>query len=251
MYTSGKWRYQIADYQSRHPERRPLGLADLRRPEAAAGRRQRLLQHALGSDLLGRRADDRLGSPRLDAGPSGTESTARPGTRVANVHAGRCADRRDRHCRAAAAGARRRPPRRKPARADAGNQQVAQRPIGPAAGRQCSGDPPAGQSGDGLSMAGRHDEQSGRAADRAAAVLAARIDHHGRRPSGTYTFTFQAVQPGTGSIRLYYVRPNDPSRPRDSFAVGVNVSPASQPPPPGPLPTAASRANEHDTNPKR
>ncbi len=44
---------------------------------------------------------------------------------------------------------------------------------------------------------------------------------------GTYTFTFQAVQPGTGSIRLYYVRPNDPSRPRDSFAVGVNVSPAT------------------------
>ncbi len=44
--------------------------------------------------------------------------------------------------------------------------------------------------------------------------------------SGTYTFTFQAVQPGSGSIRLYYVRPNDPSRPRDSFMVGVNVSPA-------------------------
>ncbi len=45
--------------------------------------------------------------------------------------------------------------------------------------------------------------------------------------SGTYTFTFQAVQPGNGSIRLYYVRANDPSHPRDSFAVGVNVSPAS------------------------
>jgi inhibitor of cysteine peptidase len=44
---------------------------------------------------------------------------------------------------------------------------------------------------------------------------------------GTYTFTFQAVQPGSGSIRLYYVRPRDPSRPRDSFAVSVNVSPAA------------------------
>jgi inhibitor of cysteine peptidase len=45
----------------------------------------------------------------------------------------------------------------------------------------------------------------------------------GTAAMGTYTFTFQAVQPGSGSIRLYYVRPNDPSRPRDSFAVGVNV----------------------------
>ncbi|MGA2254842.1 MAG: protease inhibitor I42 family protein [Thermoguttaceae bacterium] len=44
---------------------------------------------------------------------------------------------------------------------------------------------------------------------------------------GTYTFIFQSVQPGTGSIRLYYVRPSDPGRPRDSFAVGVNVSPAT------------------------
>ena len=44
---------------------------------------------------------------------------------------------------------------------------------------------------------------------------------------GTYTFTYQAMQPGSGSIRLYYVRPNDPNRPRDSFAVGVNVSPAA------------------------
>ena len=46
---------------------------------------------------------------------------------------------------------------------------------------------------------------------------------------GTYTFTFQAVQPGTGSIRLYYIRPEDPSRPRDSFAVSVSVSPAARP----------------------
>ena len=45
--------------------------------------------------------------------------------------------------------------------------------------------------------------------------------------SGTYTFTFQAVQPGSGSIRLYHVRPDDPTRPRDAFAIGVNVSPAS------------------------
>ena len=79
-YTSGKWRYQIADYQLPAPaDRRPLGLADLRRPEIAAGRRQRLLQYALGSDLLGRCADDRLGSPRLDAGPSGAESDGKAG----------------------------------------------------------------------------------------------------------------------------------------------------------------------------
>jgi inhibitor of cysteine peptidase len=45
--------------------------------------------------------------------------------------------------------------------------------------------------------------------------------------SGTYTFTFQAVQPGNGSIRLYYVRADDPSRPRDSFSVSVIVSPAT------------------------
>jgi inhibitor of cysteine peptidase len=44
--------------------------------------------------------------------------------------------------------------------------------------------------------------------------------------AGTYTFVFQAVQPGSGSIRLYYVRPSDPGRPRDTFSVGVNVSPA-------------------------
>src|SRR5208282_1545216 len=44
---------------------------------------------------------------------------------------------------------------------------------------------------------------------------------------GMFTFTFQAVQPGAGSIRLYYVNPNDPGRPRDSFAVGVNVAPGS------------------------
>ena len=49
----------------------------------------------------------------------------------------------------------------------------------------------------------------------------------GSAASGTYTFTFQAVQPGTGSLRLYYVRPNDPTRPRDSFAIGVSVSPTA------------------------
>jgi inhibitor of cysteine peptidase len=45
--------------------------------------------------------------------------------------------------------------------------------------------------------------------------------------SGTYTFVFQAIQPGNGSIRLYYVRPNEPGRPRDAFTVGVNVGPAA------------------------
>jgi predicted secreted protein len=59
---------------------------------------------------------------------------------------------------------------------------------------------------------------------------------------GTYTFTFQAVQPGSGSIRLYYVRPSDPGHPRDSFAVGVNVSPATATLRPTALaPSAASR----------
>jgi inhibitor of cysteine peptidase len=45
--------------------------------------------------------------------------------------------------------------------------------------------------------------------------------------AGTYTFIFQAVQPGSGSIRLYSVRPSDPGRPRDVFAVGVHVSPVA------------------------
>lgn len=58
---------------------------------------------------------------------------------------------------------------------------------------------------------------------------------------GTYTFTFQAVQPGTGSIRLHYVRPNDPSRPRDSFAVSFNVSPATTAPTSRPAVPVASR----------
>ena len=49
---------------------------------------------------------------------------------------------------------------------------------------------------------------------------------------GTYTFIYQAVQPGTGALRLYYVRPDDQAHPRDVFAIGVNVttaSPASRP----------------------
>ena len=37
---------------------------------------------------------------------------------------------------------------------------------------------------------------------------------------GTYTFTFQAVQPGSGSIRLYYVRPGDPGSPARFFRGG-------------------------------
>jgi len=61
---------------------------------------------------------------------------------------------------------------------------------------------------------------------------------------GTYTFTFQAVQPGTGSIRLHYVRPNDPSRPRDSFAVSVNVSPATTAAAARPVVPAASRGSD-------
>jgi inhibitor of cysteine peptidase len=49
----------------------------------------------------------------------------------------------------------------------------------------------------------------------------------GPAPMGTYTFVFQAVQPGTGALRLYYVRPGDTNRPRDSFAIGVNVTSAT------------------------
>jgi inhibitor of cysteine peptidase len=49
----------------------------------------------------------------------------------------------------------------------------------------------------------------------------------GAAAPGTYTFVFEAVQPGTGSIRLYYVRTNDSGHPRDAFAVGVTVSPAA------------------------
>jgi predicted secreted protein len=44
---------------------------------------------------------------------------------------------------------------------------------------------------------------------------------------GSYTFVYQAVQPGAGPLRLYYVRPADRSHPRDSFAIGVQVAPAT------------------------
>jgi inhibitor of cysteine peptidase len=54
----------------------------------------------------------------------------------------------------------------------------------------------------------------------------------GGAAQGTYTFVFQAVQPGTGSIRLYYVRPNESGRPRDAFSVGVTVNPAAATTPP-------------------
>ncbi len=54
---------------------------------------------------------------------------------------------------------------------------------------------------------------------------------------GTYTFIFQAVQPGSGWIRLNYLHPNDPSRPRGTFTVAVNVSPAAA----AALPAANSR----------
>ncbi len=46
---------------------------------------------------------------------------------------------------------------------------------------------------------------------------------------GTYTFVYQAVQPGTGSLRLYYIRPNDTTHPRDAFAIGAQVAPAQGP----------------------
>jgi inhibitor of cysteine peptidase len=62
----------------------------------------------------------------------------------------------------------------------------------------------------------------------------------GAAASGTYTFVFEAVQPGTGSIRLYYVRPNESNRPRDAFAVGVTVAPASPAPQRSSLPSYLS-----------
>ncbi len=181
----GKMALPTADYQPRHPQRRPLGLADLRRPEVAAGQRQRLLQYSLGSDLLGRCANDRLGSSRLDAGPAGTRPTARQATSGTVLHVGRRV-RLTRACNRphSAAGIGGGGRAGNPAGADPGNQQVAQRPVGPAAGRPCSGDPPAGQSGDGLSMAGRYDEQSGHAVDRAAPVLAPGIDRRASRGTG-------------------------------------------------------------------
>ncbi len=46
---------------------------------------------------------------------------------------------------------------------------------------------------------------------------------------GTYTFVYQAAQPGAGPLRLYYVRRGDPAHPRDAFAIGVQVAPAQVP----------------------
>jgi inhibitor of cysteine peptidase len=58
--------------------------------------------------------------------------------------------------------------------------------------------------------------------------------------SGTYTFVFQAVEPGSGSIRLYYVRANEPGRPRDAFTVGVNVASSATAPARSALPSYLS-----------
>ena len=62
----------------------------------------------------------------------------------------------------------------------------------------------------------------------------------GAAVQGAYTFVYQAVQPGNGSLRLYYVRPGDPRRPRDMFAIGVSVAPAAT----GTPPRSAARAAE-------
>jgi inhibitor of cysteine peptidase len=61
---------------------------------------------------------------------------------------------------------------------------------------------------------------------------------------GTFIFTYQAVQPGSGVVRFYYVRPNDPSRPRDSFSLNVNVSPATTAGAARPTAAAASRDSQ-------
>jgi predicted secreted protein len=45
---------------------------------------------------------------------------------------------------------------------------------------------------------------------------------------GQFVFTFQAIRPGTGSIRLVYARPWDRSAPAaDSFSLGVEVQPGA------------------------
>ena len=49
----------------------------------------------------------------------------------------------------------------------------------------------------------------------------------GNAAAGSYTLTYEAAQTGSGYLRLYYVRAGDTSHPRDAFAIGVNVSPAS------------------------
>jgi inhibitor of cysteine peptidase len=64
----------------------------------------------------------------------------------------------------------------------------------------------------------------------------------GGAAQGTYTFVFQAVQSGTGSIRLYYVRPNESGRPRDAFTVGVTVAPAASAPARSALPSYLSES---------
>jgi inhibitor of cysteine peptidase len=64
----------------------------------------------------------------------------------------------------------------------------------------------------------------------------------GGTAAGTYTFVYQAVQPGTGSVRLYYVRANESGRPRDAFAVGVIVSPSTAAPPRSALPSYLSES---------
>lgn len=44
---------------------------------------------------------------------------------------------------------------------------------------------------------------------------------------GTFVFTFQVIQPGTGAIRLVYARSWEKNRmPAETFAVGVDVSPS-------------------------
>lgn len=57
----------------------------------------------------------------------------------------------------------------------------------------------------------------------------ATIGSAGATAAGAYTFIYRAVQPGAGSLRLYYVRPNDRMHPRDVFAIGVQIAPAQVP----------------------
>ena len=79
---------------------------------------------------------------------------------------------------------------------------------------------------------------------------------HPQRPNtvgggGTFVFTFQVIQPGTGAIRLVYARPWEKSRmPVETFMVGVDVlsNPATGPARSNPAPSPAGPARPLGTS---
>ena len=178
----------------------------------------------MGTDLLGRRADNRLGRPRLDAGPSRRRTKSGPCACSAKGHGGRCAraagDRRRSPLPSPPAGAvAPKPPRVQTLEINKShNGQLARLRVGNMLVIRLPGNPATGYQWQAAATNSPAMKPTVRPQYSAPAAQAA---------SGTYTFTYQAVQPGSGSIRLYYVRPDDPTRPRDSFAVSVSVSPAA------------------------